>query len=319
MRQQSKTQVSFFPMPQPDELLDSVVYRYHHLAGHTHPSYTLKVLFGRSPPVVPKLLSNNIDHLLTKIPLHLFKDRQDILIRHSLLPALNMMFDESLITKAVSNTAGGLIFGTDKIYFSCGALVLQDSLQCCPICIHEEQNSLGFAYWHRSHQMDGVVTCHKHGCDLIRHCPYCGCQVRHPQRMDLPDSHCLGCGKSWLPSYSFPEPVNRLSNLAYDACNSEKLTGTDRVMFSQAAWEISGDNTTAVSEQMLASYGPMYFQVIRKHKEDTRGGWFNDAFASSMGHNIRRRYANLLMTIDTLFGSWADFDRHVAKYRKLAA
>lgn len=326
MRQQSKSQVSFFPMPQPDELLDSVVYRYHKLAGNAHPSQTLAELFNVTSRGVPRLLSNNSALLQDKVSPALFKDRKDLLARHSLLSAMGRIFDEWHIKQAVSDAENGLDFGTSRIYFSCHTLVLQDSFHCCPICIQEEQASLGFAYWHRSHQLQGVTTCHKHNCDLIQRCPHCGRDAHQSRSMDLPDSHCPSCGKRWLPSYSFPESVNRLANLAYDACNSGKFKGTDLILFANVVWATTNENTEAACAQMDSNYGPAYLRKVGPRKEKIRDDWLGRSFQLEMQNRIYgpwmlkfRRYADLLMTIDTFFGSWADFDRHVAKYRKLAA
>lgn len=326
MRQQPNAQVSFFPMPQPDELLDSVVYRYHQLAGNAKPRQTLNELFGRPSKIVPRLLSNHVDHLQARVPPHLFKDSREIMAKHLLLPAMGRIFDEWHIKQAVSNTANGFVFGCDRIYYSCHTLVLQDSFQCCPICIQEEQDNLCFAYWHRSHQLHGVTTCHKHGCDLIQHCPYCGRDAHQSRSLDLPDNHCPSCGKRWLPSYSFPESVNRLANLAYEACNSEKFKGTDLILFANVVWDITDENTEAACAQMDSNYGPAYLRKIGPLGEKNRGDWLGRSFQLEMPDRIYepwilklRRYADLLMTVDTLFGSWADFDRHVDKYRKLAA
>ncbi|TCV81068.1 TniQ family protein [Sulfurirhabdus autotrophica] len=327
MMQQHKAHVSFFPMPQSDELLDSVVYRYHQLAGHASPRQTFNELFGKFCQVVPKLMTNHTSHLLAKVPPHLFKERQDILAKHLLLPALHRIFGENHIKQAILNTESGARFGTDRIYYCCHTLLLQHSLQCCPLCIQEEQNEMGFAYWHRSHQLHGVATCHKHGCDLIQNCPYCGRQARHPRSMELPESHCLGCGKRWLPTYSFSESVNRLANLAYVTCNSGKMEGTDLVLFAKVVSAITGGNTAAACNDMEASYGSAYFKSIYQKEKDVRGDWLKDAFHREKFNRgefgpwtLRfRRYSDLLMAVDNLFGSWADFDRYAVNYRKTAA
>jgi len=43
----------------------------------------------------------------------------------------------------------------------------QVGLKYCPTCLIEDRKGSGEAYWHRSHQADGVFVCHIHATTLI--------------------------------------------------------------------------------------------------------------------------------------------------------
>lgn len=42
----------------------------------------------------------------------------------------------------------------------------------CHECIMEDESKYGFAYWHRDHQLPGVIVCQHHGTELLS-IPYC--------------------------------------------------------------------------------------------------------------------------------------------------
>ncbi len=41
-----------------------------------------------------------------------------------------------------------------------------ENLKYCPLCVREDRETYGEAYWHRSHQLRQVRVCHKHHCNL---------------------------------------------------------------------------------------------------------------------------------------------------------
>ena len=40
-------------------------------------------------------------------------------------------------------------------------------LRYCPLCLQEDIEKYGEAYWHRAHQIWVMDKCHKHGCNLL--------------------------------------------------------------------------------------------------------------------------------------------------------
>lgn len=64
----------------------------------------------------------------------------------------------------------------------------------CLVCVREQETLDGIPYWKRSHQLPGVLVCHKHECDLIDACPNCGPFRHRNGRCVLPDRRCRNCG-----------------------------------------------------------------------------------------------------------------------------
>ena len=48
-----------------------------------------------------------------------------------------------------------------------------EAVRFCPLCIREDYESLGFAYWRRSHQDRDVAVCAKHNVILVSSCEKC--------------------------------------------------------------------------------------------------------------------------------------------------
>ena len=186
MRNQDlKSGVSFFPVPLPDELLDSLVYRYHHLSGAPNAKVTLEMLFGKAATVVPKLLANRLDIFWERAARNQFQNADELINRLTLLPAFGAILDRNQMWAARFASHGGFNLGTATLYRS-PIHVAEPELQSCPMCVNEEYERLGVAYWHRSHQLDGVKVCHCHGCDLHSVCHHCHHPIRRPRSMDLP-------------------------------------------------------------------------------------------------------------------------------------
>jgi hypothetical protein len=40
-------------------------------------------------------------------------------------------------------------------------------LKYCPLCVNEDRENYGEAYWHRTHQIRNMKVCPKHNCNLI--------------------------------------------------------------------------------------------------------------------------------------------------------
>ncbi len=180
--QTSKSSVSFFPVPLPDELLDSVVYRYHHLSGASNPAVTVETLFGKGVKFVPKLITNHAEVLWERAAKKLFANADDLINGLTLLPAFGVVLDRRQMETARQDSYDDCNFGVGTMYRT-QIHVVQPEMQSCPMCVAEEHDHLGIAYWHRSHQLDGVAVCHRHSCDLQSACRHC----QHPVRAHFSD------------------------------------------------------------------------------------------------------------------------------------
>lgn len=318
-----KSSVSFFPVPLPDELLDSVVYRYHHLSGLPNPAITLETLFGKSVNVAPKLLVNRLDFFWERAVASQFENTDDLINRLTLLPAFGTILDKEQMRSARAASCGGLNLGTATMYRS-PIHVIEPELQSCPMCVNEEFDRLGVAYWHRSHQLNGVKVCHHHGCDMQSACRHCKHPIRRPRSMDLPKPFCPSCNRPQLAVFSYPEHVQSLAALA-----SQALAGgvpfCDRRLLATKVRELVGDETAEACDQMRNLYGPKYVDQAPAGYYSLQGDWLE--FGLRVKRTIQGNeygvinlptLGHMLMVVDFLFGSWEPMEAK-AQSRKRSA
>lgn len=314
--------LSFFPMPQEDELLDSVIYRYHWLSGNARPEDTLRTLFGLPFKAFPRLLSGRLDHFLSVLPGFQKQGATDLLRRYSLLPALARHFTRQEVQDAISESRESRALGTSQIYLHGSREVIHRDFRCCPMCVSDELGTLGFAYWHRSHQLHGVEACHNHGCDLISHCPHCGTPIHKKNTAGLPQKTCGSCGKPLMASFTPGVARKRLSILAHQALRTP-LTGTDQVKLLTVVNEKVGDDTASFCKEVEARCGADYLPAVRGYNGDD---WLRYSIRPIHQHctggpwHLRIwSFAYTLALVDTLFGSWESLDRELNRQERIAA
>lgn len=315
--------VSFFPLPLPDELLDSAVYRYHHLSGNIHHRDTLLALFGRKVGKTPTLMTNNLDSLYERIPGGMFGSCNDMIDQLTLVPAFGVLYDKSKMQSVRFNSDRGLMFGKSGLYHS-RVHVVHPELHCCPACAKEETERIGVAYWHRSHQLDGVVVCHIHGCDLLTQCPHCKRPVRSKNFMDMPGPICSGCNKSLPTVYSYPESVKELAVWAHEALTGIKRSSNLNWLAMEVLRRVEG-KTEAFCTEALLRYGERYCSRGRNLYYSLLNDWLGDAVRPHVQYRCWGRWTlripsltHLLVLAHSLFESWSDLYPPHPRYKEAA-
>lgn len=86
----------------------------------------------------------------------------------SLLPLFLPFLPEERQRRLTAAAKGG---GGKAIPFLTGVMGSRLSqpkmLRVCPQCAEEDKARYGEAHWHRSHQVEGMNACHRHGCRLV--------------------------------------------------------------------------------------------------------------------------------------------------------
>ena len=173
--------ISFFPKPYPDELLYSMIARYHAQSGNTTYRQTAMDLFGNK---------KNNNSLLLPVRLGALARQTDqyglslnkILLKHTSLPYYSAFMQEEAVERIIAwaeNNDSGSSFLDSGMY---GAKVsTPKKLMFCPLCYNKDLEQYGEGYWHREHQIPGIITCHRHGTYLLEstvscrahECPQC--------------------------------------------------------------------------------------------------------------------------------------------------
>ena len=159
--------LGYFPTPYPDELLYSVVARYHIRSGNKSFRQTHEELFETTDLQPDKIvLPNNLNFLIGQLPKGSQLTIESLIKRNTLYPFFRNFltpieiysFKNLLRTK--SNTSVSQVAKiSDKERNS--------SLKFCPQCIVEDERKYGEAYWHRQHQIPGILVCLKHKVALV--------------------------------------------------------------------------------------------------------------------------------------------------------
>ncbi|NRG44285.1 TniQ family protein [Bacillus sp. CRN 9] len=153
-----------FPTPYPDELLYSIVARYHIRSGNVFWKHTLEDLFGKRTTSASVMLPSGIGSLVQHLPKNTTLNEQVLIEKHTMYPFYTVFLPkekaQSIYNSMLSDDGKG-------IYMQSGIMassVPQNKyLKYCSACAKEDIAMYGELYWHRLHQLPGKLICPKHG------------------------------------------------------------------------------------------------------------------------------------------------------------
>jgi len=158
--------IGHFPIPYPDELLYSVCARAFAYWQPPSKKGFCELLYGSGAIAVfdfPSRLKFLSDQLPPAHP----ATGEGFLNGNTLLPLFLPFLP---IERAERCREAALNDGGKKLPFLTGVMASRltqpTHLRVCPKCIEENLATYGEAFWHRSHQIEGILTCHKHGTHL---------------------------------------------------------------------------------------------------------------------------------------------------------
>ncbi|CAN7310675.1 TnsD family Tn7-like transposition protein [Paenibacillus sp. LjRoot153] len=203
--------MNFFPNIYPDEILYSILARYHHLSGNLKVEKTMFDLYGVKCTQIldfPKIT----DRLVKNIPGKNNYSEQNFIRNHSLLPYflpfLTPKSKQQVLQMMASNTRYHLIH-SQVGYIAKSSI--SNHLKYCTSCLIEDLNKNGESYWRRTHQAPGNFYCLDHQRILSTGCEACGFHFNTKLRNKLfiLKQFCPNCGsdltlqnQSWSPLLS---------------------------------------------------------------------------------------------------------------------
>jgi Tn7-like transposition protein D/TniQ len=155
--------LGFFPTPYPDELLYSIIARYHIRSGNISPKITLQELFGSTTTIATPDLPANLNYLSKQIQQLFPNSVTDLIDRCTLYPFYRPFLPpqrDRLIQKSMKAPIGQNIHTRAGIMAS--AISTPRYFRFCPKCNAEDLDRYGEFYWHRLHQVTGVFICPEH-------------------------------------------------------------------------------------------------------------------------------------------------------------
>ncbi|WP_162271994.1 TnsD family Tn7-like transposition protein [Cytobacillus oceanisediminis] len=156
-----KKMLHWFPTPYPDELLYSVLARYHVWSGNISPKMTIEELFGKRTVRSVWDLPANINILLNQMGSYC--DADQLIFNHTMYPyyaAFLLPNQSKQVKKSMLESKGSTIH--TRIGIAASKVKLKTNLWVCSDCIKEDMGSYGETYWRRVLQAPGIFVCPKH-------------------------------------------------------------------------------------------------------------------------------------------------------------
>lgn len=151
-----------FPHAHPDELLLSLCVRYHKYAGYCSTQDTMAHLFGKPNRFPTPDLPGHLSNLASELPPP--RNRPEWLMTEYTLLPLYLPFQplrsqEGMKQAMTTGNASSVYkyIGMTRYY-----RLQPEKLRFCPRCCEEDTKKYTQAYWHRLHQVPGVLVCQTH-------------------------------------------------------------------------------------------------------------------------------------------------------------
>lgn len=156
--------LGYFCAPYPDELLYSVCARLSDRVAFPCAQHTLVELFGTPNAMIGVDLPSYLQYFVRVIPHGHGYTTDQLIEQHTLLPFYEPFLDLSRSATIRERMKTGGRHGFQFLLGSKGPnLNKPDWLRYCPRCVESDRNQYGECYWHRVHQIPGVLVCPDHG------------------------------------------------------------------------------------------------------------------------------------------------------------
>lgn len=157
-------QLSFFPELFPDEPVYSLVARYHDSLGYRSFRDTIEELFGCRFMKAEIDLPNRLASLIDRMPWTPWTS-EELILRHTAAPYYSFL----LTPERQAQLHAALKFapppsGQAVLGLMARKVKGHSALRFCARCVEDDRRMHGTAYWHRVHQLPGIVICPRHGC-----------------------------------------------------------------------------------------------------------------------------------------------------------
>jgi len=159
--------IGFFPESYPDELLFSILSRYHKRMGYRDVASTMRDLFGNQMARSSVDLPANLGELVSRLPNGHTYSVARLIDRHTLLPFYSPFVPAPRLEVIRADMEGN---GGSRIHSRLGINTFKGTprtFKYCSGCVDADREVYGETYWHRLHQAPGVEVCPLHQRYLI--------------------------------------------------------------------------------------------------------------------------------------------------------
>lgn len=155
--------IGHFPAPYPDEIFYSVCARYSRRVKYSDSKDLCKELFSNSTTSAVPDLPCHLNNFVANLSDNKCYTPKRIINELTLLPYYSPFLPNGVVerTKRQMQTANCAGIHT-RLGLMASRIKLPKFLKYCFQCVVEDFNRFGENYWHRSHQLPGVLVCWKH-------------------------------------------------------------------------------------------------------------------------------------------------------------
>lgn len=155
--------IGYFRDPYPDELLYSICARLYEVAGSVSPSAILHQLFNLPRMRMHIEFPTRIRWFVNALPRGTDYTEDEFIYKHTLFPFYRAFLPVSRANELESNMkTGGSRLAIGKAGLLLAMAYTPRSLRFCPLCVKADHDMHGEPYWHRVHQLPGVLVCRAH-------------------------------------------------------------------------------------------------------------------------------------------------------------
>lgn len=156
--------LGFCLTPFPDELFYSWCSRMANFIGVATMGDILRELFGKRGQRVHVAFPSRIAHLVNQLPPQGQVSCNELIEQHTLFP----LYRPFLVPEDAQVLRVFMLDGKDKLQLGKSGLLRalrhhSTFLRYCPKCVRADRIHVGEPYWHRVHQVPGVLVCPTHG------------------------------------------------------------------------------------------------------------------------------------------------------------
>lgn len=156
--------IAYLPEIYPDELVYSWFCRYYvHSGCLTHKTALQEILYKRCNNPSKEFIGHLNPEMKSEIQKIYSID--DLIIKHTMYPQYARFIPSDRKKEALYHLEHD--FCDAHYLFTILPRIQADShLKYCPLCVKEDREIYGEAYWHRKHQIRNMIVCPKHKCML---------------------------------------------------------------------------------------------------------------------------------------------------------
>lgn len=160
--------IGFFTDVYPDELLYSACARYVRRAKYPHKQSALIELLGRRGLSAIVDFPSRLDYFVSILPSENSYSSESLISENTLLPFYEPFIPPKrakLVRQEMKENSKDNVIRT-RLATNVKQVKMPEFLRFCPICVEEDRGEYGNTYWHRLHQLPGILVCSIHHCFL---------------------------------------------------------------------------------------------------------------------------------------------------------